>query len=78
MKQYLRVLDDSVPSLNCDLLGLGVILTMSGDTFVQTGGGGGLVCVTGNWWVETRDPAKHPPIHRITFPQARMIDPKCK
>lgn len=78
VKQYLRVLEDSVPSLIYALLGAGVIFTMSGDSFVQTGGGGGLVCVTVHWWVETRDLARHPPMHRITCPQARRLDPKCK
>ena len=49
VKQYLRVLEDSVPSQIYAMLGAGVIFTMSGDIFVQTGGGVGLVCVTVNW-----------------------------
>ena len=68
VKQYLRVLEDSVPSQIYAMLGAGVIFTMSGDIFVQTGGGVGLVCVTVNWWVETRDPARHRPMRTITFP----------
>ena len=35
------VLEDAAPSLIYALLGPGVILTMSGDIFVQTGGGVG-------------------------------------
>ena len=68
VKLYLRVLEDSVPSQIYAVIGAGVIFTMSGDIFVQTGSGGGFICVTVNWWVETRDPARHHLMHRITFP----------
>ena len=78
VKLYLRVLEDSVPSRIYAVLGAGVILTMSGDIFVQTGGGVGFVCVTVSWWIATRGPARHPPMQRMTFPQARRLDAKCK
>ena len=48
VKQYLRVLEDSLPSLYYAVLGAGVIFTMSGDIFIQTGGGVGFLCVTVN------------------------------
>ena len=44
----LIVPEDAVPSLIYAMLGAGVIFTMSGDIFLQTGSGGGFVCVTVN------------------------------